>query len=85
MLILFIMPLICPGEGGGGLFFVGDLHLQIIAIISPKASVEKKKKFLFIIIFGGDDLHLQLLKSFPWKHQSSKLLDSLTARGVCNY
>ncbi len=45
MLILFIMPLICQGEGGGAFiiyweFFLDDLHLQIIAIISPKASVE---------------------------------------------
>ncbi len=45
-----------------------------------------KPSMLFFIIFFFflDDLHLQLLKSFPSKHQPSKLLDSSTAGG-CNY
>ncbi len=45
MLILFVIPLNC--QIGGGIFlnsefffFFYDLHLQIIASISPKASVE---------------------------------------------
>ncbi len=50
----FIMPLICRG-GGQYLFiqnkFFGDLHLQIIASISLKASIENSSAQWAIFFF----------------------------------
>ncbi len=57
MLILFVMPLIC--WGGGRTFFLNsefdfffdDLHLQIIASISPKTYAENSSVQWAIFIF----------------------------------
>ncbi len=46
--------------------FFDDLHLQIIASISPKASVENSSAqwaIFLLSFFVVDDLHLQIIQS----------------------